>query len=405
MHVAFPTRQVAAPCPACGAAANAVYSVRGIPTQSCVLLDDRAAALGFPRGDLELAVCRGCGFLFNSAFDPALVDYREGYEETQGCSGTFRTWLDELARELVDRAGLRSLPASTIVEVGCGRGDFLEALARRAGARGIGIDPSRTAGRVDRTAGRGLEFRHEPWGAAHDALGADLIVCRHTLEHLPDVRSFALRLAEAVRSRPGAACMLEVPDTLRILHEGAFWDVYYEHCSYFTLDSLARLVRAAGIEVDEGRLSFGDQYIQLFGRAGRPGAVRSTDGAAASVESVLHACDAFRETTRQTLAAWSERLAACRTKGETVVLWGSGSKATGFLVTLDAGDACRAVVDINPARHGKFVAGTGHPIVAPERLRELRPDQVVVMNPVYLEEITADLARMGLEPIVSALGA
>ena len=59
--------------------------------------------------------------------------------------------------------------------------------------------------------------------------------------------------------------------------------------------------------------------------------------------------------------------------GKTVALWGSGSKAVSYLTTLGVTDEVQAVVDINPHKHGKFLAGTGHEIVAPEALRQLRP--------------------------------
>ena len=63
----------------------------------------------------------------------------------------------------------------------------------------------------------------------------------------------------------------------------------------------------------------------------------------------------------------------------------------------------RAVVDINPHKHGKFLAGTGHEIVAPEALARIRPDCVVIMNRIYSDEIRADLERLGLRPEISAL--
>ncbi|MEZ6019194.1 MAG: hypothetical protein R3F17_03580 [Planctomycetota bacterium] len=86
------------------------------------------------------------------------------------------------------------------------------------------------------------------------------------------------------------------------------------------------------------------------------------------------------------------------------MLWGSGSKATAFLSAAGSHDRIAAVVDINPDKHGKFVAGSGHEIVAPNRLRDLRPARVLIMNPIYRKEITADLAAMGLHPEIQALG-
>jgi len=113
-----------------------------------VLLEDAAAAQAFPVGDLALAHCPTCGLLFNDAFDPAQVDYAEGYEETQGCSGTFSAWLEGITRNLIERVELQG---GDVVEVGCGRlsvADFgaLLGAARRtpavvtAPAAGLSLD-------------------------------------------------------------------------------------------------------------------------------------------------------------------------------------------------------------------------------------------------------------------------
>jgi hypothetical protein len=55
------------------------------------------------------------------------------------------------------------------------------------------------------------------------------------------------------------------------------------------------------------------------------------------------------------------------------------------------------VVDINPRKHGKFVTGTGQEIVPPEFLKEYQPDCVIIMNPIYAQEIKNTVEQFGLE--------
>ena len=100
---------------------------------------------------------------------------------------------------------------------------------------------------------------------------------------------------------------------------------------------------------------------------------------------------------RNSLQTW-------RSQGKTVVVWGSGSKSVGYLTTLGLRDEIAAVVDINPHKHGKFQAGSGHEIVGPDALVDIKPDVVVAMNPIYVDEIRADLNRRGLDPELTALG-
>ena len=81
-----------------------------------------------------------------------------------------------------------------------------------------------------------------------------------------------------------------------------------------------------------------------------------------------------------------------------MVIWGAGSKGVAFLTTLGVGDAVECAVDINPHKHGHYMPGTGHEVVAPESMQEDRPDVVIVMNEIYKEEIRQQLGGLGLEP-------
>jgi hypothetical protein len=73
-----------------------------------------------------------------------------------------------------------------------------------------------------------------------------------------------------------------------------------------------------------------------------------------------------------------------------------------FLNMLNAGDEIRYVVDINPEKHGMFVAGTGHTVISPDRMAQVPPDLMICMNPRYRNEITEMIADRGLEiPVVT----
>jgi hypothetical protein len=107
------------------------------------------------------------------------------------------------------------------------------------------------------------------------------------------------------------------------------------------------------------------------------------------------------ETKRE---QWRAALAEWKSTGQKVVLWGGGSKGVAFLTTLGQTlDDIAYAVDINPVKTGTFMAGTGQEIVAPAFLKEYRPDVVIIMNPVYREEITEDLMAMGLSPELRTL--
>ena len=163
----------------------------------------------------------------------------------------------------------------------------------------------------------------------------------------------------------------EVPDTGRVLRETAFWDIYYEHCSYFTPGSMARAFRAAGFAPTRLELGFDDQYIQLDAKRGSDETTLPLED---SAEEVAEEAAAFVARLEDTRALWLRRLGGADDRGEVVAMWGAGSKGVGFLAALGevAGIAC--VVDVNPAKHGMFMPGTGHEIVAAGRTRRSRPE-------------------------------
>jgi SAM-dependent methyltransferase len=386
-------------CRACGATGlELFYRQSAIPANSCLLLDDRAAALAFPKGALELAFCPTCGFIQNDSFAPELTTYSAAYEESQAFSPRFLRFVDELIDRL-DAQG--SLAGRHVLEIGCGKGDFLVRLAERTGASGTGIDPAFRPERIASPAASRLTFLAETYGEQHAGLAADLVCCRHTLEHIADVQGFLTLLRRNI-GEGRTRLFLEVPDTTRILREAAFWDVYYEHCSYFTAGSLARLLRRTGFAVTELRLGYEGQYLLLEAVPSSVPAIGTDRGEPLAAEETPAATAAlvagFRERVGAELARLRGQLDDWRARGLRVVLWGSGSKATACLTSLAAGPEVLGVIDINPHKAGRFVAGTGHRIAPPEELPELAPDVVVVMNPVYAEEIRADLAGRGLAP-------
>jgi SAM-dependent methyltransferase len=384
-------------CPGCGSKkVTPFYEASDVPVQSCLLLSDKQEALQFPVGKISLALCENCGFIYNTAFDPRLLDYTRDYEEQQSFSPRFNRFAEELTRDLVDRYNLRD---KTIVEIGCGKGDFLLLLCAMGNNRGVGIDPSYVPGRTAVPALNRVTFIPDFYSERYADREGDFVCCRHTLEHIPDTAAFLRMVRRSLDHRPDTVVFFEVPDVDRVLHEGAFWDVYYEHCSYFTLGSLGRLFRECGFEVLNLYKGFDNQYLMIEARPtnGSLG-LGSPKDSENSILDTISAVNSFAEHCGTEITAWKTTFAELRREGRRVVIWGSGSKCVGFLSSLDARQGIEFVVDINPHRHGKYLAGSGIQIESPEFLQRYKPDTVVIMNPIYTEEIRKDLNTLGLNP-------
>jgi SAM-dependent methyltransferase len=388
-----------ATCPACGGRELYVfYEQQGVPVHSCRLVASREEAESFPTGSLELGLCPACGFITNVAHDPSLQSYFESYEETQGFSPHFQKFMRSLARRWVERYDLRG---KQVLEIGCGKGEFLLAMCEFGAGHGIGIDPAVVLERVIGPAANRVQFIRDLYSDAYAHLTGDAVVCRHTLEHIGAVGEFMSTVRRSLDERPHVVVLFELPDAMRVLRDCAFWDVYYEHCSYFTPGSLARLFRSSGLDVLSIELDYDDQYILIEGRPDSPRTAPSL--LEEPPNEVVRAAMSFRNGLAQVQRRWRDELQATRESGRKAVIWGAGSKGVAFITTLGLGDEIGCVVDVNPYKHGMFMAGTGHEIVPPEALRKYRPDLVIAMNPVYLVEIRSELERLGVDAQLAAV--
>lgn len=389
-----------AQCPCCGSnSTGLLYRVTSIPVHSCVLLSTPAAARGFPCRDLELAFCDDCGFGFNRIFDEAAMRYSTDFEESQHFSDTFNGFAKELAGEIARRCEIGS---KRVLEIGCGKGEFLKELCEVGDAKGIGIDPGFRADPGRASAGTRIAFIVDRFGPRYAGLDPDVVLCRHTLEHIHRVAQFIADIRGMMVSRADSWVVFETPDFKRVLSEGAFWDIYYEHCSYFSPGAHARLFRDQGFEVTDLALVYNGQYIVQYARpARRPTSVRLP--LEEDRDELRELASGFGKRVRNIQNKWRERLGEARAAGRRVVLWGGGSKAVSFLTTLGLTEEVQAAVDINPYKQGKFIPGSGHPVIAPSALLDQPPDLVIVMNPIYTLEVRKALAELGLHPEVVAV--
>ena len=376
----------------------------GVPVHCNVLWPTREAALAAPRGDIHLTYLPACGHTYNPAFDPSLMEYTQEYENSLHFSPRFQEYASALAEGLVEKYDLRG---KDIVEIGAGKGDFLIMLCALSGNRGWGYDPSYVP-EPGYTAPN-VTFVQEFYSEKTLDQPADLVVCRHVLEHIPDPDAFIAQVRQAVGDKRSVV-FFEVPNALWTLQRGGIWDVIYEHCSYYSPTSLAALFERHGFRVLAVNEVFGGQFLTIeaepmddgrpptadhrqseseLSDSGRPSAV---GGLVAPTSDAL----SFATTYAAKRDEWQARLGELAADGKRGVVWGAGSKGVTFLNATGAGEEIVAVVDINPRKQGKYVAGAGQPIVAPAQLADIQPDFVIIMNANYREEIGGMLAEMSV---------
>jgi SAM-dependent methyltransferase len=369
-----------------------IYESRNIPAHSCIMLATQEEARRFPLRDLMLGFCASCGFISNTVFDPSVQAYTRGYEEQQSFSARFRTFQTLLIDRLIQRYNVHG---KHVVEIGCGKGDFLIELCERGGNHGVGIDPACDPDRMRRRGEGRVRFIQDLYSPKYSDLPCDFLCCRHTLEHIRPTHDFIGEVRDVIGDRRDVLVFFEVPGVERVLAECAFWDVYYEHCSYFSLGSLGRVFRSNQFDLLELEADFEDQYLLVVARPTDGPTVASLPGED-DLRRLADLVTDFRNRVPGMIDAWRERIAGLRARNKRIAIWGSGSKCVSFLSTVGLADGFDAVVDINPYRHGKYLAGSGKEVVAPGSLKSAPPDVVLVMNPVYCSEIQRGLDAMGV---------
>lgn len=350
-------------CPVCQSKElHPLLQRSGIPVFQNLPCIDQATARNIPRGDLTLTRCEQCSFVFNATFDGSLVEYGAGYENAQDHSPAFQAHLDKRVAAILDQ-GVRN---STVVEIGCGNGRFLERLALEGNNRGFGFDPSYT-GPEERLDGRVTIFS-KLFDETVKLETVDAVVCRHVIEHISQPRLFLANLAKALEPHPHVQLFFETPSVEWIFENRQIWDFFYEHCSYFSDATLGNVFAEAGFRNSRVEKVFGGQYLWIEATA------------------------SFASAEQRLLEQLQRGLAA----GHLVALWGAGAKGVTLANLLDpTGEKIDCVVDINPRKQGKFVPGTGHPIVSPEQLVKRGVKTAFILNPNYKQECQDMLEKLG----------
>lgn len=383
-------------CPACLAGHMQIFcTIEDVPTNSCLLLATEEEARAYPTGEIRLGFCGDCGFIGNTAFEEVKTEYSGRYEETQGFSGTFNKFHKDLAQRLIDKYGLHE---KRILEIGCGKGEFLILLSELGQNYGIGIDPGVDFKRLSGKTSDKLTFIADFYSEKYADQAVDFLVCKMTLEHIPSAAEFVTDVRKGLGTQTGAIVFFQIPEAQRILQDVAFEDIYYEHCSYYSAGSLARLFRRAGFHVLDLAVEYGGQYLTVEARPASPSTSPSPPlGEEDDLADLAGLVATFPQRWAEKIEHWRARLNAFRQAGKTIALWGSGSKAVSFITTLRLDGHIQYVTDINPYRHGHFMPKTAQKILSPAQLAERKPDVVIAMNPIYREEIGRDLERLNLD--------
>lgn len=378
-------------CPVCRSTnTNVFLNITGVPVHCNLLWETNEDALKAPRSDIILIFCNDCEHIFNSAFDPSLMEYTQQYENSLHFSSVFQGYARELADRLIETYDLHG---KSIIEIGCGKGDFLKLICVGGANRGVGFDSSyeNVGGTISPDSD--ITFVKDFYSERYLDYKSDFICCRQVLEHIQYPCDFLTELRKIIGVND-TIVFFEVPNVDYTLNDHGIWDLIYEHRSFFSKNSLACLFNLCGFSICNLTESYNGQFLCIEALPDKS-TPHSNNECIANMKMNSDIAK-FTEIFWSEIEDWKAKLMTIGQSGQRAVLWGAGSKGVTFLNMVGGRNQIEYVIDINTRKHGKYIPGTGQKIVSPEFLREYRPDIAIVMNPIYKNEIQQTLDQLGL---------
>jgi SAM-dependent methyltransferase len=348
---------------------------------------------------LRVLVCQECWLVQTEDYAHCAEFFSADYAYFSSFSTTWLQHAEHYVEAMVSRFGLGI--GSRVVEVASNDGYLLQYVqARQISA--LGIEPTSSTAQAARA--KGQEVIEEFFGVdlaqrlVAKGIHADLMAANNVLAHVPDINDFVSGFA--VLLKPAGVVTFEFPHLLRMIEEIQFDTIYHEHFSYLSLTAVRRICSENGLTV------FDVEELPTHGGSLRVFAQRSDSGVhpiETAVENMLHrestagmASAAFyadfqklADTLKNDLLVF---LLEAANTGKRVAGYGAAAKGNTLLNYAGVRpDLISYVVDRNPAKQGKWLPGSRIPVVAEDRLREDRPDYVLILPWNLKDEVVGQL--------------
>ena len=330
-----------------------IYHQKPLPLIQNKVYPSKEAARNAPCAEVLLAQSLDNGFVFNTNFSDFTIDYDQHYQNEQSNSVYFKRHLNDIIGLMYQHKCLDG----KVVEIGCGKAFFMNMLLDK-GVDIIGFDPTYE--------GDSPKVIKDLFSEKYTNVQADFIILRHTLEHISAPFQFVQTIAAANNFK--GKIFIEVPTFEWIVKHNSTEDIFYEHCNYFTLDTLQMLFTKS-----IGGHFFNGQYIYVI-----------ADLADVKSEIEKREIVPYHVKFKDKIEEYSNLVDS----KNSIAIWGAGAKGSTFLNLIDKNcEKVKLVIDINPRKHHQYIGGTGHYIINPSELKEYNIENVILMNINYIDEI------------------
>jgi SAM-dependent methyltransferase len=385
-------------CRFCGAGLQRTFVDLGMSP----LCETYPSAADLNRGEvyypLHVYVCDECFLVQLEEYESAESIFSD-YAYFSSYSDSWLKHADTYCEKMMTRIGLNE--QSFVVEVASNDGYLLQYFVKRD-VPVLGIEPASNVAKVAVEKGVptlvrffGTQLAEE---LAAEGRCADLVLGNNVLAQVPDLNDFVEGLK--ILLKPDGVLTLEFPHLLRLIQRNEFDTIYHEHFSYFSMISTLRILAAHGLKVFdvEELLSHGGSLRVYACRAEnqtrdieprvRELIAEEERAGLASVEGY----DSFARQVKQTKLALTGFLLTAAEDGKSVAGYGAPGKSATLLHYCGIGkDLIEYTVDRSQYKQGRFLPGTHIPIYHPSRIRETKPDYVVILPWNLKDEIMEQL--------------
>jgi SAM-dependent methyltransferase len=371
-------------CRSCGAALTHTFLDLGMSPLANSYVAAGQLDQSEPFYPLHVLVCASC-FLVQL---PVVARPEAIFSDYAYFSSYSDSWLEH-ARVYVDaitqRLGLNS--QSRVVEIASNDGYLLQYFVKK-GIPVLGIEPAANVAAEAQRRGIPTQvfFFGEEAARSLAEKPADLIIGNNVFAHVPDVNDFVAGLKLLLA--PHGVITLEFPHLMRLMEHNQFDTIYHEHFSYFSLVAAAQLFERRGLkifDVEELSTHGGSLRVYVCHQDDKEKTVGERVGDLLSRETAagfmkLEHYRSFEERVKETKRTLLEFLRAARDQGKSVVGYGAPAKGNTLLNYCGVGsDLLNYTVDRAPSKQGQFLPGTHIPIYSPDKIKETRPDYVLIL--------------------------
>jgi SAM-dependent methyltransferase len=315
------------------------------------------------------------------------------------------SWLEHArlyTEEMIARFGLG--PSSSVIELASNDGYLLQYFAKQ-GIPVLGIEPAANVAKVAVEKGIPTQVRFFGTETARalvqEGRRADLLLGNNVLAHVPDLNDFVKGMKIVLS--PGGLITMEFPHLLRLMEENQFDTIYHEHFSYFSFLTVVRVFGSHGLRLfDVQQLPTHGGSLRIFATHAENQTHKETHAVAALLEEEraaglggLAAYADFSQRVRNTKRGLLKFLIQAKEQGKKIVGYGAPAKGNTLLNFCGVGpDIIDYTVDRSPHKQDHFLPGSRIPIFHPDKVRETRPDYLLIL-PWNLEaEIKQQMAHI-----------